>query len=392
MSKQDDVILKKLYPYIESIMKQPSSMTNLKKIISNFINKRTDSLFDTMPCDRIPFGIDDMEEFEKLMKIDLSKANEAVSETYYGPKPNFNPIAAKDEFTVTMLCIIRYLFLAKKQEIKLAMNYLAFSGKFYPSIHYGSFPKAAPSEYRYVMEYVVNNKLTNKYDLKTQGSVIKTIEVTCDTWLNTYKDKLKDFDDEDVVYLIQQLHDRIKSFMKNIASVYYEAYENKEYLTYDSDNLSDDNYHIADSNSLANSRAVQAALSKIVNNTIDYQICRFSSDSNVKTDEVKFIIEAIVDDNVNLPLIEEFLSLLINEYMANSTSQRKDVRNPDFISFTLAPKPNSKNPNIIRIKEILELWLSENSPAYNRRKSREATKNSYHRAVLSYFAWMIHKS
>ena len=33
--------------------------------------------------------------------------------------------------------------------------------------------------------------------------------------------------------------------MNNIASLYYEAYENKEYITYDSDDLSEDNYHLA---------------------------------------------------------------------------------------------------------------------------------------------------
>lgn len=392
MPKNDEVILKQLYPYIESIMKQSSSINNLKKVIGNFINKRSESLFDTMPCDRIPFGEEDLDQFEDIMKIKLSNANEAIADTYYGPQPNFNPIAAKDEFTITMLCIIRYLYINKKKELELAMNYLAFSGKFYPSVHYGSFPKAAPSEHRYVMEYVVNNKLTNKYDLKIHGSVIKAIESICNTWLNTYNDRIKDFDDEDVVYLVQQLHDRIKSFMKNIASVYYDAYQNKEYLTYDSDDFSEDNYHVADNDSLINNRYVQSALTKIINNSVDYQICKFSSDSNVKTNEVKFIIEAIIDDNNNLPLIEEFLSLMISEYMNNSTSSKKDPKNPDFITFTLSPKPNSKNTNVLRMKEILEYWLDENSPAYKRRKSREATRNSYHRAVLSYFAWMIHKS
>ena len=38
---------------------------------------------------------------------------------------------------------------------------------------------------------------------------------------------------------------------------------------------------------------------------------------------------------------------------------------------------NSKNQNIIRQKEIIEGWLCENSQAYIRRRSREATKNNY---------------
>ena len=57
------------------------------------------------------------------------------------------------------------------------MIYLSFSGKFYPSIHYGLFPKFPPSEYRHIMEYVVNNKLNNKYDLKREGSVFGPAEI-----------------------------------------------------------------------------------------------------------------------------------------------------------------------------------------------------------------------
>ena len=42
--------------------------------------------------------------------------------------------------------------------------------------------------------------------------------------------------------------------------------------------------------------------------------------------------------------------------------------------------------------EIVDKFLCENSIAYNRRKSREATKNSYNRAVLTYFVLIINQS
>ena len=48
-----------------------------------------------------------------------------------------------------------------KKELDLALVNLAFSGKYYPSIWYRSFPTVAPQEH--IMEYVVNNKLSNKY-------------------------------------------------------------------------------------------------------------------------------------------------------------------------------------------------------------------------------------
>ena len=103
------------------------------------------------------------------------------------------------------------------KDAELATIYLSFSGKFYPSLHYRSYP-IAPA--KHVMEYVVNNVLTSKYDLKTYGNVIGAIKSVGKTWLDAYKSKFKSFTDEDVVYLLQQLYSRIGSFMKNIATEY----------------------------------------------------------------------------------------------------------------------------------------------------------------------------
>ena len=115
-----------------------------------------------------------------------------------------------------------------------------------------------------------------------------------------------------------------------------------------------------------------------------------ASDSNIKTDEIKSIIETIQMDNTNLVLIKEFMNILIVEYLKNSKD--KSVSGIDFINASIAAKPNSKNPNIIREKEIIEKLLDENSTQYRKRKSREATKNSYHRALIAYYTLIINQS
>ena len=84
---------------------------------------------------------------------------------------------------------------------------------------------------------------------------------------------------------------------------------------------------------------------------------------------------------------EELLRIIVSEYMANSES--KSITGTEFITKSITPKPNTKNPNIIREKEIIEGWLDEKSPAYRKRKSRPATKNSYFKAILVYFVLSI---
>lgn len=388
--KQGDVLVKKLYPKIESKLK--TNTNKLKQNIAKFMEVRASQLYDIAPCDRIVFRGQDIDNFFKALGIHETEVRDILENTYYYRIANFNPRAAKDEFTVAVLMIIRYFYLKKmKKELELFSIYLAFSGKFYPSIHHGSYPVVPPSEHRHIMEFVVNNKLSNKFDIKREGSVFGAVKSICITWLETYDDRLKRCEDEDVVYLIQQLHNRIKSFMKNIAEVYYEVYDRKDmYMTYDNDDVSEDNYHLADSDSLKIERCVEKTMANINGASIDYKICKMASDSNVKTDEVKSIMEAVLNDTDNLPEVKELVRCIIAEFFANSKT--KDIRDIDFISSSITPKPNSKNPNIIREREIIEKWLSENSPAYRRRRSREATKSSYHKSVMTYIVLTIHNS
>ena len=262
---------------------------------------------------------------------------------------------------------------------------------FYPSIHYGSYPSAVPADYRFVCDYVVNNELTNKFDLKRTGSVIGTIKSIGSTWIDTYKDYFKGAtDDEEYVYLIQQLHMRIKSFIQNTAELYYKCYNNREYLTYDSDNMDQDEFRLTQNDSTKIESVTTRAMTFITTHDVDYRLCKMCSDSNIKTEEVKSIIESIVKNTDNIDTVKELCSLIVTNFF--KVSKNKDVRDIDFISYSIKAKPNTKDKDVLRQSEIIETFLTENSVAYNRRKSREATKNSYNRAILTYFVLVINQS
>ena len=115
-----------------------------------------------------------------------------------------------------------------------------------------------------------------------------------------------------------------------------------------------------------------------------------ASDNNVKITEVQSIIESIQSDPNNIPVIKELLRIIVSEYMASS--KNKDIGTVDFVSKSIAAKPNTKNKNIIRQKEIIETWLDENSPQYRKRKSRTATKSSYYKSVLTYYVLLLNKA
>lgn len=390
MAKNTSAIKDKLYNKMTKLVEKNGS--KLKQCIGRFLALREESLYAIAPYDRIFFGDRDLEDFYKSIGITEAEVLDAIRYTYYYPVANFNPRSAKDPFTVAVLCIIRYYYKKKdKQMLDLSMIYLAFSGKFYPSVHYSSFPTVVPREYEHVMLYVVNNMLTNKFDLKREKTVIGAIRSICNTWLASYSSKFDNFDDEDVVYLLQQLRTRISSFMQNIADNYYDAYKNRDiYLTYDSDSLDEDSYHLADSDSLKAQRAAQNALTRINTSNVDYMICKKSSNENVKTDELKSILDTILTDNKYQPEVTELVNALVYGYYAYS--KKKDVRDMEFISYSITAKPNSKDPSHIKTKQIIEGWLDETSPAYRKRKRRETTKNNYYKALLYYFVFIINEA
>ena len=358
--------------------------------MQEFIKDRSKDLYDIVPVRRIPFGSEDIDSFFKAMKIDKNEITQCLSETYYW-NMNFNPRAAKDEFTMTMMMVIRYFLLKNKQtDAEISTIYLAFSGKFYPSIHSQKF-KIPPEKYRHIMEYVLNNVLTQKYDLKREGSVFGAVRSICRTWLRTYTPKFKNPDDEDVADMIQQLHGRIKSFLGNIAAAYYDTYEKRDsYFAYASDSNDQDSFRIADNDSLLAERCVENAMNWITTKQVDYKLCKWASDKNVKVDEIKSIIESIQEDSDNLLLIREMMQLIIADYF--STSRNKDVTSYEFINKSIVAKPNSKNKYVIRQKEIIEYFLDENSPAYRKRKSRPDTKSSYYKSILTYYVLVINES
>lgn len=380
-----------VYTKIESII--PKRLSQYKKCLSTFITDRHEELFKTAPLDRLYYRESDITKMFEAVGIEKKVVKDAISNTYYGPQANFNPRAAKDELTVLMLTIIRYFLLKKdNKSLDISMIYLAFSGKFYPSIHYMSFPKVVPQDF--VMEYVINNMLNNKFVLKSKGNLFAAIMSICQTWIKTYEKRFISYSDEDVVYLIGQLHSRIRSFMINIAKAYYKAYENKDYIVYNSDNEDPKNnggdYHLASSDSFKAEKVIQRTMSFIVASGADYKLCKLSSNSTVKTEELKSIIESILNDKDNMILVRKAISILVYTYFEQSKD--KNVLTMNFITYSITPKPNTKDEHVLELKSIIDNWLNTGSVLYRKRKHRLATRNNYNKALLMYLAMSIYQA
>ena len=112
--------------------------SKFKSVITKFIERRQKELYADAPYDRIYFTTDDENEMFNAIGVSRETVRSYMNKTYYAEESNFAQ-AAKSEMTILDMCIIRYFFLKNKtKELELALIHLSFSGKFYPSIHYGS--------------------------------------------------------------------------------------------------------------------------------------------------------------------------------------------------------------------------------------------------------------
>ena len=386
--KKTAIIAQKVYPLVEAKISKRTSQ--VKACIGSFITKNYSFLYATAPFDRYLFGVDEFNAFWKAIDMTEKEVDDAMKDCYFYNIPDFNPRAAKSPFVAAVLMCIRY-FLKKKdtKNAELMTIYLAFSGQFYVSIHSGMFKYKVNKE---AMEYVVNYKMNDKFELKKAGNVYNAISGIALTWMTSYAKDItgNDFDDDEYRLVIQQLHDREKSFLKNISRLYHEARENDEYMNYTVDNRDPENYKLNDNNSSRNDKYVEATVNLMTTTEIDYKFCGMVADQNVKKDEVKAIMSSIFHNKENIPELREAVDIIISDYQ--KAYPNESIHSTKFLTYAMTTKPNSKDKNMVRLREIIIDWLNANSVDYVRRKSRKGTAVSYYKMVLKMIVLYINKA
>jgi hypothetical protein len=382
--KDTDVIINKLYPVVEKALSSRSG--RFLKNIQSFINSRHEEIFAIAPYDRIYFNANDKSNLYNAIGLKEKNIENIVKECFFWGM-DYTPNAAKEPYVEMIMCCIIY-YINKKQikNAEITTIYLAFTGKFYVSLHCYFWEKFPPD--RTVMDFVINTMLSDKFDIKKEGSVFGAIRKLCSTWVDTYKDNLTDPDitDDEMGKLIQQLRDREKSFLKNIANLYYEAYNNKSYLNYETDNLDADEFRITDNDAATAARITESTVNKITSQSVNLKICDQCKNVNVTALEIKQIIEGVLRDKGNIPKLRRSINIIICDFMSCNPKSR--VGSNELIAHTMKSKPNTKSKILIELKGIICDWIEENSIRFKTSK-RQATRNNFYRSILMYLTLMI---
>lgn len=393
MKDYSTVINDELYKLVASKLSAPAIHRKFMANIATFMNTKSKQINDIAPYTNIYFNTSDVSKLFMSIGITEQEVLSILKNCFFWNQ-DYRPKCAKEPYVEVLACAIRYyLKNSDMKSAKITTIYLCFSGKFYASI-YSSYWKYPVKDT--IMDYVVNNMLSDKFDLRKEGTVFKAIEKLSNTYLEKYKnDFTRDMDDDEYAKkIIQQLRDRVKSFLQNIFVMYKYAADNKLYMNYETDSLDPDQFRITDSDSNKAARITEAAVGILMSQRIDMEICNACQDTScgVKPDDIKNILESIIlVDNTNIPKIKRVINILICGFYGDDPKNRnKSLNGTDFIQYAMKPKPNTKNPLLIEMKDTIIGWLNQDA-TYRRRANRAPTANAYYRAIILYFAYTVAK-
>jgi hypothetical protein len=381
-------ILDELYPLVESKLKNTTIKNKFIRNITDFFNRKHSQLYDIAPYTNIYYNKTDLDSLFKSIDITEKEVEDILRKCFFWDI-SYRPKAAKEPYVEMLMCCIRYFLKNKNdKEAELTTIYLCFTGKLYASIYsnYWQFP-VNPS----IMDYVINNMLTDKYDLKKEGTLFNAIRKLVRTWIGKYEKDIvaNKISDDEFGKFIQQIRDRERSFLLNIFILYKDAATNKTYLNYETDNLDPDEFRITDNDSAKASRITNAAIDILTSKKVNMQYCYNAQDQRVKASQIKVIMEDIIlADSNNIPGLRRVINIMICDFLAGSD---KPINSVAFYSYAIAAKPNTKNKLIIEMNTTILGWLNQDA-TYRARSHNAPTANSYKRAILAYLAQVIIKA
>ncbi|MGL5745038.1 MAG: hypothetical protein ACRCXX_07805, partial [Cetobacterium sp.] len=184
----------------------------------------------------------------------------------------------------------------------------------------------------------------------------------------------------------------IGSFVKGIATEFYPNAEANKYMNSDMEVKTDDTYITNDNHMYVISRASDKIATKLSTTGVDHKIIELSAGINkVNKISLRNAIEQI-DRDFNKDQVE-----LANNIVTMYVNEKPDAKDSDIgttafyaASMDLYKRNNTVDPVLLKIKEIINNWISETSAKYTK-SNRVATVNDFRRSIYMYYVLYISK-
>lgn len=387
--KEQTYVLKENY-YPHLVLALPKSQHILMSYIGKYRDNNGRVLNSPYPSQQLIFNTrgEDVNILYRCSNIDKEEMDNVVKqiniEEYDKEKKSFNSI------NVLFVMLIRYYW--QKNDMDRMRNVLMyFAYSIYGLRWHVSFKPYGANHA--VMEYTVNN-MSDKFKLRTCGSIDKWLDYTLNKSLPTYKEQFERFSDKDIDDIISAFITRISNGIKNIRDKYETAYRNKKAIL-------ESKEFIDGTNTLLEQASFTSEVETLsLEFTNEFFSVRPSSKriynaaklANISINELQITMD-MVFDAADVKEVREFFNCLFTIYY--TTIEYTDIRdvsvkNIKFMQYmdSIFRKGNTKDVNILRAKEIMDGWLLRGSKTFRKTK-RTPTIADFRRGVYLYMILLV---
>lgn len=373
------------YGVINNTFKNKANVAKYTKIFGDYVDSNTEKLSTIGPLKRTLFTDTDRGRIYDLFGIDpdaIKKIAKSVPELS-------RSVNASDPFNIIMVLIIRY-FRINKDKINLKNAYTHLILSMYPSIHYKYF-KYEPNEQ--IMNYTISN-LSNKYKFKQSGNLLITLADTATVADEHFEKAIIRCNDKDIADYIMSFKTRINALIKNICAEYMKNHSSGNYLNYEEDNNDEDNFRVADNNSFLIKRVSDAVILNLSIKGPDSKIITIVSKMNeVSISDLRNTLEKLCKEKKNMEEIRQIVYAIMYDFLFTGQHDKTAINSTEFLIYSLETykKSNTSNTNIVKIKNVLDKWLSQYSETYAK-TNRIATLNTFRKSLYMFFIFTIQKT
>ena len=118
--------------------------------------------------------------------------------------------------------------------------------------------------------------------------------------------------------------------------------------------------------------------------------CHSAAGKGVDAMELKSIFENILNDNDSIADLREVVNILLVDFMKNFPDIKDVPTSVEFIDYSIKMKPNTKDKDLIFLKNAILKWL--NTSERYRSIRTPATLNNYYRGILTYIVLSINEA
>lgn len=364
---------------------------------ANYLKDRIEALSTKGPSRRLYFLESDTNALFDAFDIEPKEIVDIIKDV---PGLDSSWVVAANPFNVFCSCLVSHFHLHRndyKRHSKLAQPHEVFS--FYLTcrlyaVRHVKYYKYLPDEE--IMDYTIEH-LSKRFLVKKMGTMLDILVYLSDMNIETFKNGLDDQTDFFINRYLINLNNKINSMMKNIREEFDKNHKKQKRIGTDvvtATNSEGEEFYTDVVNISSEiekmGRKIRIKLSS--DSTVDIALLDLATRrTKISKNKMAVIMNKIRSDDTQL--LYEMLLRILSFYIKVYNKNAQDVKSAHF--FVSMSKSygvsNTNNQFIMRIKEILDIFLKKYSEEYAK-SSRKATESNMRNTIYLYIILYIQKN